>query len=365
MHLNKTAQSILAVVALPPPTHGQAAVNQAVVDALSATRAPVAIVNTSPGSLRRGLSYHAKRLRLLTFKVIPSILGVRGGVLYSVVEPGHGMYYNFLVILFSRVKRLRIALHHHSAFYTKAFDRRFELLSRLAGKQTLHIALDEAMARDLKMRYASIERVIISHNASHVTKPDLMERRERTFSVGFMSNLSREKGLDVFLDCVRSARSAGMDVQAVLAGPSASRDAEKMIADAKGEFCDKLNIFGPVSGSSKEAFFRSIDIFLFPTRYKLEAQPLVVIEALSYGVPVVVTEQGYCAELIGETGVSGSIADFQKLATSFVARCYSDAVYLQEMRAEARRRFEILRARADVQMDQLVSAISSAGLGSK
>jgi glycosyltransferase involved in cell wall biosynthesis len=333
-------------------------VNQAIVGRLSGTGAPLNVVNTSPGTLRRGLGYHAKRMFAHLSGAIPAILNAKDGLLYTVVEPGFGMYYNFLNVLLARIMQLRIVLHHHSAFYTKAFDRRFDLLSRLAGKTTLHVALDEFMAKDIKARYPVVVNVVVAHNASHVVPPALEQWSDRTLTCGFMSNLSREKGLDTFLDCLRIARSAGLELQAVLAGPPDSQEAERIIAAAREEFGGMLKVLGPASGASKQAFFRSIDVFLFPSRYRIEAQPLVILEAMSYAVPVVATPQGYCAELVGNAGVSAPSVDFAAAATAFLTRCHNDTEYRRNMGAEARKRYEMLKRDADVQLDDLISEIS-------
>jgi glycosyltransferase involved in cell wall biosynthesis len=174
-----------------------------------------------------------------------------------------------------------------------------------------------------------------------------------------MSNLSREKGLDTFLDCLRSARLAGLDLHAVLAGPAASDEVANMVADAKAEFGDRLKVLGPVSGASKQAFFRSIDVFLFPTRYRVEGQPLVILEALSHGVPVVASRQGYCAELVGNAGASASIDDFQAVAIEFLTHCSRDADYRRKLGAEARGRYEALKHEADAQKADLIRRMCS------
>ncbi|WP_213769888.1 glycosyltransferase family 4 protein [Bradyrhizobium sp. dw_78] len=354
-------RNIVAILALPPPTHGQAVVNQAMVDALAAAGASLRVVNTSPGALRKGLSYHARRMSLHLLKAVPALLGARGGLVYSVVEPGAGMAYNFLILLLARLRGLRIVLHHHSALYTRTFDPRFDWLSRIAGRDALHVALDEFMARDLKANYPSLAHITVALNASYVDDPAREERSERPLTCGFMSNLSREKGLDTFLDCLRSARKAGLDLRAILAGPAASREAEKMVADAQAEFGDGLTVLGPVSGTSKQEFFRSIDVFLFPSRYRVEGQPLVILEAMSYGVPVVASRQGYCAELVGDAGASAPISEFETVASEFLIRCYNDTKYRQAIGAAARARFEMLKREADIQKSDLVSEICSSG----
>jgi glycosyltransferase involved in cell wall biosynthesis len=195
-------------------------------------------------------------------KAIPALLNSKTSLLYSVVEPGYG-----LIIFVARIRRLRIVLHHHSAFYTKDFNRRFYWLSRLAGKESLHVALDEFMARDMRARYPFVVNVLVSHNASHVIQPILEERHDRPLTCGFMNNLCREKGLELVIGSLRTARSTGLDLQAILAGPPTSYEAEKAIEKAKDEFGDALTVLGPVSGARKQEFFRSIDVFLFPTSY--------------------------------------------------------------------------------------------------
>jgi glycosyltransferase involved in cell wall biosynthesis len=359
MKTDRSRHSILAIVALPPPTHGQAVVNQAIVDAISSAGAPLKVVNTSPGALQKGLGYHARRMSLHLLEAMPAILEARKGLVYSVVEPGFGMAYNFLIILLARMKGLRIVLHHHSALYTKTYDRRFAWLSRLAGSDALHVALDEFMAKDLKGHYPVISNVAVALNAAYVDDAVVQDRPARPFTCGFMSNLSREKGLDTFLDCLRSAGKAGLDLRAVIAGPAASEEAAKMIDDAKAEFGDRLEVLGPVSGVSKQAFFRSIDVFLFPTRYRVEGQPLVILEAMSYGVPVLASQQGYCAELVGNAGASAPIEAFVTTANEFLARCRRDAGYCQTIGAEARKRYETLKREADAQKKDLVRRMCS------
>ncbi|MCI0598143.1 MAG: glycosyltransferase family 4 protein [Beijerinckiaceae bacterium] len=264
------------------------------------------------------------------------------------------MYYSFLIIIFARIKHIRLVLHHHSASYTKAYQLQFDWLSRLAGKGALHIALNDLMDEDIRTRYRSVVNVLVAQNACHVPRPAVEDRGDRPFTCGLMSNLRREKGLDTFIACLRTARSAGLNLQALLAGPPASYEAERIIEEAKSEFGDALTVLGPVSGASKHHFFQSIDVFLFPTRYKYEAQPLVLLEAMSYGVPIVATNHGYCTQLIGNAGITAPISEFEAAANAFLTRCHRDINHLREMGGKAHSRYEMLRLEASAQLKKLV-----------
>jgi glycosyltransferase involved in cell wall biosynthesis len=53
---------------------------------------------------------------------------------------------------------------------------------------------------------------------------------------------------------------------------------------------------GALSPAEKEIFFRDIDVFLFPSRYKNELAPAVVWESLLRGVPVITYGVGCLSE---------------------------------------------------------------------
>ena len=68
------------------------------------------------------------------------------------------------------------------------------------------------------------------------------------------------------------------------------------------EFGDRLRYLGPVPQSDVQRYYESIDVFLFPTMYEHEAEQLVLIDAVSLGVPVVATDRGCIGYLLQATG---------------------------------------------------------------
>ena len=52
----------------------------------------------------------------------------------------------------------------------------------------------------------------------------------------------------------------------------------------------QLEYRGFVSGQAKETLFEESDCLLFPTYYQAEALPLVLIEAMARGLPVITTD---------------------------------------------------------------------------
>jgi glycosyltransferase involved in cell wall biosynthesis len=72
----------------------------------------------------------------------------------------------------------------------------------------------------------------------------------------------------------------------------------------------KVVAHGAKYGKEKEAFFIETDIFVFPTFYHNECFPLVILEAMQYGLPVISTNEGGITDIIKD-GITGYIVEKQ------------------------------------------------------
>ena len=64
------------------------------------------------------------------------------------------------------------------------------------------------------------------------------------------------------------------------------------------EFNRAVNYLGFVSGAEKERVLREADLFCFPTRYIGENQPVNLIEAMAFGLPIVTTRWRSLPEML-------------------------------------------------------------------
>ena len=58
------------------------------------------------------------------------------------------------------------------------------------------------------------------------------------------------------------------------------------------------------TGEEKIKLFKSSDVFVLPTYFYVEGQPVVILEAMAAGLPVITTDRGSIKEMIslGENG---------------------------------------------------------------
>lgn len=351
---------VVASLALPPPINGQTMINASVVHRMKQIDVKLKLIDTSPRSHHRTILYHLRRMAIVSS--IPFVLGVnawrgRRG-LYTVAESGHGIFYNLVVVGFARLFGYRVFLHHHASSYTKFYERRFAALCVVAGKRAVHIALSEQMSRDLIALY-NVEQTVVAHNAGHIRDPGERPGAPATsdLTIGFLSNLSLEKGLDTVLQSFAAILADGLKPRLLLAGPIIDERARALVKEAQAKYGDAIIELGPVSGDAKEAFFRAIDLFFFPSRYRHEAQPLVVLEALSYGAATLVTRQGYSGEIVEPLGTATEASDFVIFAVEFVRAWSRDPDFAAHQRRAARARFLELAEASRYQNDRLFSLL--------
>ena len=159
-----------------------------------------------------------------------------------------------------------------------------------------------------------------------------------------LSTLSHLKGALVLIETIPLVVSRRLDVEIVFAG-SWSHPEDKQWADqfiAQQNIGQYIRFTGQVEGDQKRALFESADIFVFPG-VQQEGQPLVVIEAMAAGLPVIFTDRGCLRDTVinGETGVEVPINDPHQLADRILWLLdHSDD--MQAMGRRARQRYEAL-----------------------
>jgi glycosyltransferase involved in cell wall biosynthesis len=242
----------------------------------------------------------------------------------------------------ARLGGYEISIHHRSFSYIEQPSLLMRVLVELAGSNAVHIFLCDAMRDKFEGRYGVIRNRMVVSNAFFVRSNLAVERTIPTdglIRIGHMSNLSYEKGLFDFLDLLRALRQSGVPFRGVLAGPAVSSSSSAAIGAAQQEFGAALDYRNAVYGEAKTTFFQDIDVFVFATRYRFEAQPNVVFEALSVGVPVIAYGRGCVASDLPEAcGMAVPVdTDFVAAAYARIVFWVSDPASLRASSVEARK----------------------------
>ena len=122
----------------------------------------------------------------------------------------------------------------------------------------------------------------------------------------YLANLRREKGIFDLLDALRLLKGAagGWEIRVVGEGTPAiirSLEAEASALGAAGG--PRVTVLPPRYESRKWSEYENADAFVFPPRAS-EGQPLVLLEAMAAGLPIVTTNVGGIPHTVRD-GVEG------------------------------------------------------------
>lgn len=322
----KVAKPCVVVVAtFPPPVNGMAVVTQAVWK-LVAAELPAVACNVSPTGLygpHRPLGVLIKLGRHLIAWLRLPVLRIHGAkTLYMPLDSQLGLFFNLITLSLARILGMRVVLHHHVANYIVAPSRMMQLLNGLTRADDLQIFNCRNLLQKFQHLYPTVARMRHISNSAFINveaEPARTRADRSTLVLGMVAVLTIEKGLGILLDLLDAAARECLSISMIIAGPIHQKEAQQRIDAAIADHPSRLEYRGAVFGAEKERFFHDIDLFVFPTLYRLETEPLVVIEALSYERPVIAFARGCISEVVGDSG--GALVNDDE---DFVARALTE-----------------------------------------
>jgi glycosyltransferase involved in cell wall biosynthesis len=337
------ANHVFLVGPLPPPVHGMALVTAAVRDRLSTFGAKVTAVNLAANSLNRAIYARIARISKVLSGLATFAYGATRhpkAALYLAVSGGGGQVYDLLFVILARLFGMRLYLHHHNIVYMTKHRSLTQLLTRVAGSDATHIVASDNIGRILQDLYWPVSRtyplsaVIVAQPA-----PDTASRdRSGIRTIGFIGNISEDKGIFDFLELVELLGNQGCKLSALVAGPFQKVAVE---ADVRSRLksLPAVRYIGPTYGQEKVIFFDSIDVLICPVRNEYEG--IVIHEAMSFGVPVIARDSGCIAEIVdSRVGyLVGATVSFRDKAFAGISSWLAAPEILRGASRASRRRF--------------------------
>ncbi|WP_368484385.1 glycosyltransferase family 4 protein [Pseudooceanicola sp. HF7] len=291
------------------------------------------------------------------------VFGGRGRNCYISVDANRGMVNT---VAYAAAARLggarRIVLHHHTRAHVDRALPLMRMLAKTAGPRAVHLCICPSMAANLAQRYPAINHTTSMSNVISLdtdrpeTRSALRASHPEVWRLGHMSRMNMAKGLGRAVETLETLLEAGIPARLSLAG-SFSSQADRDFAESAAErLGPALELVGPIFGEEKTAWFRELDIFLFPSLYRNETQGIVNLEALAVGTPVL-AYGGHCIadDLAGLTDwCLPPDADYPAEALAFISRVKASEAGLTPLRAQAGERFHGLVANANGAFGQLV-----------
>lgn len=293
-------------------------------------------------------------------------------VVWQSISPQVSGHFRDLLTVFPHIRnRATVAVVHWGDF-----DRAFRspltrwTASRLAKSIDRFVFLDEELSEACSLWIRGSKRSVLSNSVDSETlcsESDVEQKRKGDLKTGlrilYLSNMIESKG---YLDVVRAAsllKDKEIPVKFSFVGnwySEEARHAFENLVQTEG-IEDIVEHHGPVYDRSVvKQLHLAAHVFVLPSYYPTEAQPVSIIEAMAAGTPVISTYHGGIPSMVkdGESAFLVPVQSPQAIADA-IGRLADHATW-HEMSLHARKRF-LEKYHPDTIRRQWLDLVSSVG----
>lgn len=253
---------------------------------------------------------HFLRLRAVLRQKLPTI--EKATVLWPAISPDVAGHVRDLAVTLPAIQRFDPVF---AVVHRGNFDRLFvSHLTRRTGRRVLRrisgfVFLTRQLAEKCAKWIPEEKRIVIPNtiddellfSESEIEQKRVNRRLKAPFTVLFVGHMLPSKGYIDVLDAVHRAHLRAEDIRAHFVG-GWQKDAARVDFARRVEQLDlgtAVSHHGPLSDRAAiKSLYAKADVLMLPSYYRNEAQPLVILEALNAGVPVISTHHAGIPELV-------------------------------------------------------------------
>jgi len=280
---------VLLIGPMPPPVNGVSFANATLTKKLEERAISVDIINTSADTLssKQGTSFSfSKALSFFhtyfkVFRIFSNdiIYTTPGQTFFGILK-----YAPFYLLAWLLGKPYII--HLHGNYLGKEYNLLKGIKKKLFYFFISRASAGIALSGSLVKNFADLlprERVYVVENfvTDDLLQP-LTSKPSDKLRVIFLSNLMKEKGILDLLDALSILKDKGIDFSATLAG-ALEQGLEELIEEKFLTISENTTYLQTVSGPRKRQALQEANVFVLPTYYIMEGQPISLLEGLATG----------------------------------------------------------------------------------
>ncbi|MEO7802397.1 MAG: glycosyltransferase family 4 protein [Ginsengibacter sp.] len=306
-------KKILFILHYPPPVHGAAMVGKFIKEsdfinsAFDCTYINLG-TSTNLGDIGKSGLGKIKSVFKIQWEVYKALKKIKPDLCYmTLTANGAGFYKDVLIVKVLKFFNTKIIYHFHNKGFKQSVTNGLNrFLHRFALRHTKSILLSQHLYPDIRY-YVKKDQIYVCPNGIPSSAPvsNSKQKVAPTLKVLYLSNMMVEKGVWILLEACKILKLRSVNFQCDFVGD--------WFGINEDEFQSKVTEYGLSTevlahgkkyGADKIDFFENASVFVFPTFYRNECFPLVLLEAMDYALPVISTPEGGIADIVseGETG---------------------------------------------------------------
>ncbi|MES2519123.1 MAG: glycosyltransferase family 4 protein [Bacteroidota bacterium] len=296
---------ILIIGPLPLPLNGCSLSNKILLNWFVKAKKPFSFIDTNTNQISSQQGDKFSFFKSITFfqKYIQLYKIVGSDIIY--MTPGltfYGILKYAPFILLCQIVKKKYVIHIHG----NNFDSNYKIQQyikqkiwyRLISKASQGIVLSESLLPNLTL-FLPIDKISIVKNfvTDNLINSYFQPKKTDKLRILFLSNLIVEKGFVDILDALIILKEKEIRFNAIFAGKIDTQIFESV--KNKFDFLkDSVSYIGIVEGNEKKNVLVESNIFILPTYYKIEGQPISILEAMATGNIIITTRQGGIEDIV-------------------------------------------------------------------
>jgi glycosyltransferase involved in cell wall biosynthesis len=277
---------ILLIGPFPKPISGVSLANQVVKEVLENSNDFTSdTINTSYNVFEDAIGSFSLKKIIFFLKINYSVFKViKNDIVY--ITPGQtffGITKYTLFILFSSILNKELIIHVHGNFLGTQYQQLSGIKKKffyfLVSKFTKGIVLSASLKQNLAPFLEEKNIHVLYNFAQNYLIDKNLKVDTSILKISYLSNLMEEKGIFLLLDSLQELESKNINYEAKIAG--------NIDACLKDDILIKISrlkntsYVGVVYNEEKKELLNWSNIFVLPTYYKMEGQPISILEALA------------------------------------------------------------------------------------
>lgn len=331
---NEPRAGVIVFSQLPPPMHGSTLMTQRLIEALEVLGIRVSLVERSFSRSADEVGKFQIRKIFSAFRLVIAMHRTtrkfpNDPVLFFCTNRPFSFLVDCILSTLLQFRRMKQINYIHTSGYADLASRGpfwRGLIRVLLGNAAATVCLSNELTKDIAPWSGSNPIYVIPNTVDLPTDLCSSSPPNSRVRIVYLSNLIPSKGAAAFVELAKRLLAENNDLEFIIAGAGSDPAfLSRLNADIiECQLSDRVTYVGQLESTSKWRLLHDADILVFPSKYKYEAQPLVLIEAMAAGTAVVAYDIGGVSSIISDKTVGSLVplGDFDLLveATRTMAR---------------------------------------------
>jgi len=247
-------------------------------------------------------------------------------------------------VLMARMFRSRVVFHlrggHFGDWYSELGLVMRGIVHVIHKRVCLQIVLGERL-RSMFKGLVPDHRIVVIPNGGNYVGYEATHATDDVLHILYLGNFIPSKGIKEYILAANEIAHLYSWVNFTAAGSWQDDETRSWMMKAGNGSDSRITIVDTVNDEQKRDLMNKTDIFVFPTYYKYEGHPWVIVEAMAAGLPIITTDHAAISESVID-GVNGFLVEKHSVA-SIVEKMkllIEDKTLRQTMGEASRKRYE-------------------------